>query len=57
MGQVPELVFRSEMPDDDHAFCPCGALMCFNAGTGRLECDDCQTAADDAAVIVAGVTG
>ncbi|MEU4558463.1 hypothetical protein AB0F72_08735 [Actinoplanes sp. NPDC023936] len=46
MGTVPELVFRSAMPDDEHAFCPCGALMTFNADTGQLECDDCLTDAE-----------
>jgi hypothetical protein len=46
MPTVPELVFQSAMPDDDHAFCDCGSLMSFNAATGRLECDDCLTDAE-----------
>ncbi|WP_045740977.1 hypothetical protein [Actinoplanes rectilineatus] len=57
MDAVPELTFRSGWPDDEHAFCPCGSPvpMSFNAATGRLECDDCLTAAVDAAAIVAEV--
>ena len=50
-----ELSPRSQWPNDEHAFCPCGGLMCFDADTGLLVCDDCRTAADDAAVIVAEV--
>ncbi|BAL87241.1 hypothetical protein AMIS_20210 [Actinoplanes missouriensis 431] len=50
-----DLIPVSEFPDDEHAICPCGGLMSFNAKTGQLECDDCLTAADDAAVILAEV--
>lgn len=45
----------SQDHSDEHAFCPCGGLMAFNADTGLLECADCRTAADDAAVILATV--
>ena len=53
---VPEPSFPSTWPDNEHALCGyCGALMSFNAATGRLECADCLTSADDAAAIVAEV--
>lgn len=37
-----ELVRRAEQPDD-HAWCTCGGLMCFDAATGLLICNDCHT--------------
>jgi hypothetical protein len=49
---IPEPTFPSTWPDDEHAFCDCGALMSFNASTGQLECGDCPAASVDATVIV-----
>lgn len=49
---LPEPTFRSEWPDDEHAFCWCGGLMSPNS-VGQLVCDDnCGTVAEDAAQIV-----
>jgi len=52
---LPEPSSPSTWPPDEHAFCPCGGLMSPD-NTGLLVCADCQTAADDAALIVAEVT-
>ncbi|AEV86874.1 hypothetical protein ACWT_5856 [Actinoplanes sp. SE50] len=53
-GHDLELSAPSTWPQDEHAFCGCGRLM-RRDDAGRLVCDDCETAADDAAVIVAEV--
>ena len=47
-----ELVAWSEVSPDEHAVCPCGGLMAFDAATGLLRCGDCRTGAIDAATLI-----
>ncbi len=52
---LPEPTSPSTWPQDEHAFCPtCDGLMSPD-NTAQLVCADCETAADDAALIVAEV--
>lgn len=49
-----ELVPRSALPADSHAWCPppCRGLMAFDSTTGLLVCQDCGMDALDATEIL-----